>query len=223
MGDILNLTDGAPLSLSSLAINLVLTLILSSLLSWFYVRYGRSFSNRSKLAEILPIIAVTTALIISVVKSSLALSLGLVGALSIIRFRTAIKEPEELAYLFIAIAIGLGMGADQREATILAIIIILLFLLVRRLWKTAPAKNNLFLNVLTPSQDDGFTQINEILTRHVQSADLHRVDHSEQTMQATYLIAAPDASGLAKLMDDLRTTFPTSEFSFVEQENTFGG
>ena len=64
-------------------------------------------------------------LIITIVKSSLALSLGLVGALSIIRFRAAIKEPEELSYLFMAIAIGLGFGADQTLITIIAFIIIM--------------------------------------------------------------------------------------------------
>ena len=52
-------------------------------------------------------------LIITVVKSSLALSLGLVGALSIVRFRTAIKNPEELIFLFLCIAIGVGLGANQ--------------------------------------------------------------------------------------------------------------
>ena len=54
-------------------------------------------------------------IIITIVKSSLALSLGLVGALSIVRFRTAIKDPEELSFLFISIAIGLGMGANQGQ------------------------------------------------------------------------------------------------------------
>ena len=44
------------------------------------------------------VLSLTTMIIITIVKSSLALSLGLVGALSIVRFRTAIKEPEELAY-----------------------------------------------------------------------------------------------------------------------------
>ena len=223
MGDILNLTDAAPLSLSTLAINLILTLVLTSLLGWFYVHYGRSFSNRSKLAEILPVIAVTTALIISVVKSSLALSLGLVGALSIIRFRTAIKEPEELSYLFIAIAIGLGMGADQREATIIAILIILIFLFLRRLWKAKPEKNNLFLNIQTPSDKERFSQINDVLNRHVTNADLHRLDETGQTLQATYLINCPDTQSLTNLMDELRQALPNSELSFVEQENTFGG
>ena len=74
------------------------------------------FEKRPRL--VLPVICLTTLLVISVVKSSLALSLGLVGALSIVRFRTPIKEPEELAYIFLAIAIGLALGADQKEVAV---------------------------------------------------------------------------------------------------------
>ena len=66
----------------------------------------------------------TTMLIITIVKSSLALSLGLVGALSVVRFRTAIKEPEELSYLFFTIAIGLGFGANQTLITVIGFVLI---------------------------------------------------------------------------------------------------
>ena len=72
----------------------------------------------------------TTAFIISIVKSSLALSLGLVGALSIIRFRTAIKEPEEISYLFICIGIGLGLGANYKLITIMAVILIIASIII---------------------------------------------------------------------------------------------
>ena len=58
-------------------------------------------------------LAIITTLVITVIKFSLALSLGLVGALSIVRFRAAIKEPEELVYLFFIIGIGLANGANQ--------------------------------------------------------------------------------------------------------------
>ena len=51
-------------------------------------------------------LAIITTLVITVIKFSLALSLGLVGALSIVRFRAAIKEPEELVFLFLIISIG---------------------------------------------------------------------------------------------------------------------
>jgi hypothetical protein len=65
-----------------------------------------------------------------IVKSSLALSLGLVGALSIVRFRAAIKEPEELVYLFLVIAIGLGCGANQLIITTVGIIFALILIVI---------------------------------------------------------------------------------------------
>ena len=65
-----------------------------------------------------------------IVKSSLALSLGLVGALSIVRFRAAIKEPEELVYLFLIIAIGLGCGANQLVITVIGILISLFIIVL---------------------------------------------------------------------------------------------
>jgi hypothetical protein len=126
---------------------MLLGIILASLAAWFYSVHGRSFSKRSKLASNLPAQALITIQINYVVKSSLALSLGLVGALSIVRFRTAIKEPEELIYLFMAIAIGVGLGADQRLPTVLAMAIILGYLLVRAYTRPRPLRSNLFLNI----------------------------------------------------------------------------
>lgn len=223
MDNLPGLTAPAPLSLTTLAINLLLSILLSTGLAWFYTRYGKSLSNRARFAQTLPVLALTTVLVISIVKSSLALSLGLVGALSIVRFRTAIKEPEELLYLFMAIAIGLGMGADQRLPTILAILVILGYLFARTLVTPRHMKSNLYLNVLASASDHSFAQVNHLLLQHVESADLRRLDHSSSTLQATYLIACPSDQVLISLMDDLSTQLPGCEFSFVEQDNTLGG
>jgi uncharacterized membrane protein YhiD involved in acid resistance len=223
MDNLLGLTAPAPLSLTTLTINLLLGILLSTALAWFYTRYGKSLSNRAKFAQTLPVLALTTALVISIVKSSLALSLGLVGALSIVRFRTAIKEPEELVYLFMAIAIGLGLGADQRLPTIMATLVILAYLFARTLVTSRPLKNNLYLNVVTPPTDHSFDQINQLLLKHVKSANLRRLDRSASTLQATYLIACPNDEILTSLMDDISTQLPQCELSFVEQDNTLGG
>jgi hypothetical protein len=223
MDNLLGLTTPAPLSLTTLATNLLLCIFLSSALAWFYTRYGRSLSNRAKFAQTLPALALTTVMIISVIKSSLALSLGLVGALSIVRFRTAIKEPEELLYLFIAITIGLGLGADQRLPTILAVVVILGYLFARTLLTPHPAKNNLYLNVVAQPEDELFSQINQLLVKYVKSADLRRLDRSKSSLQATYLIACQSDETLNALMADLSVQIPDGEFSFVEQDNTLGG
>ena len=101
------------LRLAPLLLNLALVLFLGQVLSWHYQRFAAVLSNKRKNARLFVLLAATTMLVISVVKSSLALSLGLVGALSIIRFRTPVKEPEELLYLFLSVAVGIGLGADQ--------------------------------------------------------------------------------------------------------------
>ena len=78
-----NLPAGAPLSLVALLLNLGVGLGLSLALRWHFERFGSTLSNRGEFAQVFPSIVLTTVLIITVVKSSLALSLGLVGALSI--------------------------------------------------------------------------------------------------------------------------------------------
>tara|TARA_B100001175_G_C19434864_1_gene603067 strand:- start:476 stop:1186 length:711 start_codon:yes stop_codon:yes gene_type:complete len=112
--------------------NFVLSLIFASILSFFiqlfYIKYSSSLSNRKEFSKNFVILAVTTCIVIMIVKSSLALSLGLVGALSIVRFRAAIKEPEELVYLFLIIAIGLGCGANQLIITTVGIIFALILI-----------------------------------------------------------------------------------------------
>jgi ABC-type branched-subunit amino acid transport system permease subunit len=95
------LTTSTPkVYLMQFVINLIIAALLAHFLKKIYIRYGKAVSNRARFASNFFLMVTTTMLIISIVKSSLALSLGLVGALSIVRFRTAIKEPEELAVLF---------------------------------------------------------------------------------------------------------------------------
>jgi hypothetical protein len=222
MEDLLGLTNPAPLSLSALAVNLLLSVVLSLALAWFYVRYGRSFSNRERFAQTLPLLSMTTVLIISVVKSSLALSLGLVGALSIVRFRTAIKEPEELVYLFMAISVGLGMGADQRLPTLLALLIVLTFLFLRSLLLDRTPRSNLYLDVIAPREGNTFARVKEVLLSHVDAADLRRLDSNDSTLQATYFIRCSDDEKLVALMDDLSARVPGSSCTFVEHDTVLG-
>ena len=146
----LNNTINLPeISLDTLLWNFLLCVVLSFILCWhFNVRSKKRYLRRD-LGLVLPVICLTTLLVISVVKSSLALSLGLVGALSIVRFRTPIKEPEELAYIFLAIAIGLALGADQKEVAGFSLIMILAVIsLIDKLRpKYSTTDANLMLNI----------------------------------------------------------------------------
>jgi hypothetical protein len=111
----LNLSLGTDVSVSNQLFPLVLLygLVLSALLRMVYIKFSMSIAEKKVFSLNLIFLTLITTLIITAVKSSLALSLGLVGALSIVRFRTAIKNPEELIFLFFALAIGVGLGANQ--------------------------------------------------------------------------------------------------------------
>ena len=107
------------ISLKSFILNIVTASILSFVVQNFYLKFSKSLSDKITFSKNFVILAVTTTIVITIVKSSLALSLGLVGALSIVRFRAAIKDPEELVYLFLIIAVGLGCGAGQIYITVI--------------------------------------------------------------------------------------------------------
>ena len=223
----MNISTTAPLSLPILILNLFLGLCISMLLAGYYIRYGRSLSNRTQFAAILPLLTLITLLVISIVKSSLALSLGLVGALSIVRFRTAIKDPEELIFLFFAIAIGLGMGADQRLPTLAAFAFMMLYLMGRAfVSKGKKASHNLFLNIQVVSEQSGgntFAEINQLLLKEFSELDLRRMDHAGTRLQMTYYINVRSQETLMRVMDNLRSAYPLSSITLVEQSNLLGG
>jgi len=217
----LDLFTQAPLSLTALVINLGVGVFLSLLLRWHFKYFGSTLSNRDEFSQVCPFILLTTILIITVVKSSLALSLGLVGALSIVRFRTPIKEPEELAYLFIAIAMGLGLGADQRIPTLVAGPLILIVMAVFKWSRKESKKKNLYLSLdwrENPGKTENFlTQFNRVIEKHVMISDLRRMDVREGGLEATYFIDVENPDNLSKLVEDLQKTFSGIGVTFIDQ------
>ncbi len=205
------------------AANMLLGLVLSGIVAWYYQSYGQAVTNRRKLATLLPVLTLTTAITISIVKSSLALSLGLVGALSIVRFRTAIKEPEELVFLFIAIAIGLGVGAEQRWVTFVGVLLLLGAMSVRLALGRRTQHHNLYLNVLLDEDERAsLSSVNACLLNHVDVVDFRRLDSREGTLQLTYFVDCRDAQVVDDLVADLKASFATAEISLLQQEQVLG-
>jgi len=146
-------------------------------------------------------------LIISIVKSSLALSLGLVGALSIVRFRAAIKEPEELVWLFLAISVGLGLGANQASVTVVALIVILAIVALRHLllFRRRPEQPNLYLTVTTAApQKLTSTQVLEALTEVGATASLKRFDETQEQTEVSLRVSFKDVAKLEEFNHQLR-------------------
>ena len=210
---------GAPPTLGTFILSGILAFLYGYLLSLVYIRFGRALSSGKSFGQTFVLVAMTTMFIITVVKSSLALSLGLIGALSIVRFRTPIKEPEELSYLFVSVGIGLGLGANQFLITTVAFIIIILAIVFLRRDSANTSYENLYLTARSGEQDESTTsQINEILKQHCDSIQLKRFSTTPTLFEAVYLVGINDIKLLTSLNKQLRSIKPDIELSFVDFE-----
>ncbi|MBL6932446.1 MAG: DUF4956 domain-containing protein [Rhodospirillales bacterium] len=208
-----------PLSFMLLAINLAVGTVMSLVIRWHFQRYGTSLSNRQEFSEIFPFIVLTTLLVITVVKSSLALSLGLVGALSIVRFRTPIKEPEELAYLFLSIAVGLGLGANQTVVTVTAVSGILIVMSLIKNRKSGRTYNNVYLSISHEAPDVSLADVHGIVEKHFQGGNLRRAETDSGGSEIGYLIDVENMAAVTELTSELRETMKDVRVSLIDQSH----
>lgn len=184
---------------------------MSTILATLYVFFGNSLSNRWRLARILPFMAVTTMLIILVIKSSLALSLGLVGALSIVRFRTAIKDPEELVYIFLTIALGLGFGADQVGLSVVFFVVLLTviiasYFLRKQTIRPFTQANSVQLEVAF-SKKQSLEKITQAIKPHANEIILNRFNNDEAT-SAQFLLEPKSPNSIDAITTSLEKIEP---------------
>jgi hypothetical protein len=200
-------------------INLVLTVVLCWLLGQLYTRYGHAPSNRRAFARNFVMLGATTMVIITIVKSSLALSLGLVGALSIVRFRAAIKEPEELTYLFLCISLGLGFGADQVWISLIAFLVMAAIIVVKGTTKTREEVRHLHLTV-SAADASGLTlaEIIDVLKKHCAGLTLTRFDEGHGQLEASFTADLEGYPALAEASAELRRINPGVRVSFLNYE-----
>ena len=213
----------AQISTPEFIISLTLTAITAYILSKIYVRFGQALSNRSNFGNTFVPMAMTTMIIITIVKSSLALSLGLVGALSIVRFRAAIKEPEELVYLFICVAIGLGYGANQITVTIVGFLLVVIAIaLIRKSAFKVEKSNVMYLTISKKSKtrlDIG--KILEVLERNSFEVDLKRLDESPTANEVSFITSFQAKTQLLELREALFKLDNQLEVTFLDNTKIF--
>lgn len=210
--------ESGSIELWSLVTNIAMAAILAVILGWFYIKFGTSQSNRRSFANIFVLLAVTTTLVITVVKTSLALSLGLVGALSIVRFRAAIKEPEELAFLFLVIAIGLGFGADQGVVTTVAFGLSLICFVSYRYFAEKKAESSNFYLTINglPEGDETLESMTDFLRENSSTLIIKRHERTVTNVDIVYFIEFNNYESFLNTQSGLSKLFPGAEWIFVE-------
>ncbi len=200
------------------AANLLIAFLLSYILSLVYVKYSNSLSNKKIFSNNFYLITLTTTLIITVVKSSLALSLGLVGALSIVRFRAAIKEPEEIAYLFLCIAIGLGLGANYTLVTVTGFTIILALTIVVNLFSKKSFDNEEMFCTISLNKKFVLEELLSVVKKHSNYLFLRDFDVTSELSQVGLIINFKNSNNILSLTEELNRTYPGVSIKFLNKQ-----
>lgn len=201
--------------ISVIILDLILCMILVSVISWYYKKFSLSLGGKTHVGSVLPLIGLTVFMVIVVVKSSLALSLGLVGALSIVRFRTPIKEPEELGYLFLTIAVGLGFGAGYKIITIITTIVILIYLYLTS-EKNKSNKINGEYTILLNILSDQYNECCKLIEKNTIAFKVTRMEAYDKRISVYFNVTIDKEFDLQNLIKNLKLLDEGSKVDFVE-------
>jgi uncharacterized membrane protein YhiD involved in acid resistance len=119
-----------PASFPTILLSLVLALAAGLFIAWIYRRNYRGVMYSNNFTLTLVMMTLITCPVVMCIRESIQLSMGMVGALSIVRFRTAVKDPLDTAYMFWALTMGILLGAGQFFLTACAVVGIGLLLTV---------------------------------------------------------------------------------------------
>lgn len=151
---------GALATLTPIILALLVSFFLGILIYYVYKRSFRGVVYNEAFALTLSVMTILTTMITLAISSNIALSLGMVGALSIVRYRTAIKDPMDILFLFWAVGTGITVGAKLHYLALVgSIIVILLFLTLNR----KVISNDVYILIIHYSGEDVGEEVRRIL------------------------------------------------------------
>ena len=218
------LNENVSISTGNFVQHLLVTLVLSLLVKIVYTKFSTTISNKKEFSKNFVILGLTTCIVITIVKSSLALSLGLVGALSIVRFRAAIKEPEELAYLFLIIAIGLGAGAGQiiiiTIGTMVSLTVIVFLYSLNTKEKNKINENLHFtLSIDKKLSKKDIDNLIKIIESQVSHLELSSLNQSNKNLIINLILILKNTNSVTTLNEIILKNYPTANILLNKDHN----
>jgi uncharacterized membrane protein YhiD involved in acid resistance len=160
-------------SVADVTLALVLAFVLAALVGWVYRSTHRGVSYSQSYVQTLVMLGMLTSLIMLIVGSNIARAFSLVGALSIVRFRNAVKETRDVGFLFLAMGVGMATGTRFYTLAAIATVVICgaVMVMVKFDWYALQVSSQV-VKVQVPSEGDLTGTIERALLAKTSSADL---------------------------------------------------
>ena len=186
---------------------LSLSFFLSLALAYVYRQTHRGISYSASFVHTLILMAITVTLIMEIIGSNIARAFSLVGALSIIRFRTAVKEPRDVAFLFATMAVGMACGTGfYAMAVIFTLFLAPVVFFLSRFKIGAQPTSEVLLKVHLNESQDHRTAFQEAFYRFLESHSLLSIETiaGGTALELVYSVRFKPATKEGELMDALR-------------------
>ena len=185
------LDKAASFSIPDILAALIVSFALGLFIFFVYTKTFRGVMHSSSFGVALIAMGLITTLIILAVSTNLIVSLGMVGALSIVRFRTVVKEPLDLVYLFWSITTGIVVGAGLIPLAIIGAVIIglILFVFVSRKTHDTP-----YVVVISCNGENAETQVGQLLKSHTKKNIVKAKSVSREGVELTIEVRLKESS-----------------------------
>ncbi len=176
--EILNFQDlTGTFSVTDVVLSLVLSFVLTSFIGWLYQKTHKGTSYTQSYVHTLVLMGMVVSIIMLIVGSNIARAFSLVGALSIIRFRNAVKETRDVGFIFFAMAIGMATGTKFYLLAVIATVIIsLVILLMNRFDWFSRRMSGQILKIQLNNDEDYETIFNDVFVKYTDVAELISAD-----------------------------------------------
>ena len=185
--------SGMDITTGKIAATLFVTALLALYVFMIYRLVTRKVFYSKNFNISLAAMSLITAAIILAMQSNLVISLGMVGALSIIRFRTAIKDPMDLVFLFWSISVGIICGAGLYEVALITSVAVTVCILVLDL---LPVAKTPMMLVINSSVMDGEDEILEVVDKYAKAYKVKSRNLSKGRLDMVVELRVKDESGL---------------------------
>lgn len=195
------------LTAQEVVLNLLVALITGVIISIFYRKSYNGPGYQASFVNSLIILVIITAIVIMVIGNNLARAFGLVGAMSIIRFRTAVKETQDIMYIFFSLAIGMAVGVGQHALALFGTIFIgtITYVLSRSKFST-PIKSDLLLQFTIDSDKNNNSEYNSLIDKYCRKSKLinAKAVGTENLLELSYYVGFKNKKQSTEFVQNLR-------------------
>ena len=187
---------------------LVLSLASSLVIAQLYLFFYANRATGSQVHRAFPLLGISITAIFIAIQFSLPLSLGLLGALSIVRFRTPIKEPEEIGFIMLVIAAALACATLKLAFLGILLVVALVALLIQRFaarYLMGVPGGGLIVVSLPKDDDAAVTEaVTDLLTSRLKRGRFESLSRSADATVISYAFRAPSADALLALQTEVQ-------------------